>query len=51
MQTVMKQSNSFITVNEFTNELNYKRETIRKLRAQQQNDYKMMLSARSSQRQ
>ena len=51
MQTVMKQSNSFIIVDEFTNELNYRRETIQKLRARQQNDYEMMLSARSSQRQ
>ena len=51
MQAVMKQLNSFIIVDEFTNELNYKRETIRKLRAQQQNDYEMMLSIRSSQRQ
>ena len=51
MQTVVKQSNSFITVDEFMNELDYRRKTIRKLRARQQNDYEMMLSARSSQRQ
>ena len=51
MQTIIKQSNLFIIVDEFTNELNYKREIIRKLRARQQNNYKMMLSARSLQRQ
>ena len=51
MQTIMKQSNSFIIVDKFTNELNYKRETIQKLRARQQNDYEMILSTRLSQRQ